>query len=81
MLDAREFVVFIDVFYINTNNDTFATTFFNETITLVEPIESFDAQSYVFFVFNKQDLHHLSKLCATEFNRLICYICFFFTKF
>lgn len=51
MLDARDFVVYVDVFYTNNNNDTFATTFFNETISLVEPSESLDVQSYVCFYF------------------------------
>jgi hypothetical protein len=50
MLDAREFVAFVDVYYINDQNDTFATTFFNETITLVEPAETFDARSIFAYV-------------------------------
>lgn len=44
-LDPRDFGVLIDVFYTNEENETFATTFFNETVALVEREEGFDART------------------------------------
>eukprot|EP01080_Neovahlkampfia_damariscottae_P008800 gene8800-748_t len=41
-VDLREFGIVIDVFYTNPDNDTFATTFFNQTVTFVEAEEVFD---------------------------------------
>lgn len=44
MLAPREFGLIVDVFYTNERNSTFATTFFNQTVTLVEPEEAFGVQ-------------------------------------
>jgi hypothetical protein len=41
-VDLREFGIVIDVFYTNPDNDTFATTFFNQTVSFVEAEEVFD---------------------------------------
>ncbi len=48
-LEPREFGVVVEVFYLNEQNDTFATTFFNQTVSLVEVEQGFDIQ-YVFTV-------------------------------
>jgi len=52
-MDPREFGVVVDVFYLNEDRDTFATTFFNKTIQFTEPVEGIDAKnifSYIFLV-------------------------------
>ena len=49
-MDTREFGIVIDVFYTNVDNDTFATTFFNETVSFVEPEEGFDPRSFFSYV-------------------------------
>jgi Sec-independent protein translocase protein TatA len=53
LMDPREFGVVVDVFYLNEDRDTFATTFFNKTVQFTEPVEGIDAKnifSYVFLV-------------------------------
>jgi translocon-associated protein subunit alpha len=49
-LDTREFGIIFDVFYLNQDNDTFATTFFNETVTLVEAEETFDPKAIASYI-------------------------------
>jgi len=49
-LDTREFGLIIDVYYQNQENDQFATTFFNETITFVEAEEGFDPKNLVSYL-------------------------------
>jgi hypothetical protein len=44
-LDSREMGIIFDVYYLNPENDTFATTFFNDTISIYEADEGFDAKS------------------------------------
>jgi len=50
-MDPREFGVVVDVFYLNEDRDTFATTFFNRTITFTEPVEGLDAKNIFSYVF------------------------------
>lgn len=48
-LDAVEYVVAVTVFY-EDDDESFASTFFNSTVTLEEVPEPFDAQSFFSFV-------------------------------
>jgi len=49
-LDSREYGVVVDVFYTNPDNDTFATRFYNETVTLFEGEQGFDARTFFAYV-------------------------------
>ncbi|KAF0972577.1 hypothetical protein FDP41_008826 [Naegleria fowleri] len=49
-LDAREYTVMVDVFYLNVDNDTFSTTFFNQTVQFVEAQESADFETVFSYV-------------------------------
>jgi hypothetical protein len=49
-LDEREFGLLIDVFYTNDDNETFATTFYNETVSLYEVEGGFDAKTFFAYV-------------------------------
>jgi hypothetical protein len=51
LMDPREFGVVIDVYYLNEDRDTFATTFFNKTIQFTEPVEGIDAKNIFSYVF------------------------------
>lgn len=46
-IDTREFGFIVDVYYQNLENDQFATTFVNETITFTEAEEGFDPKNLV----------------------------------
>ncbi|EFC49062.1 translocon-associated protein, alpha subunit [Naegleria gruberi] len=50
MLDSREYTVMVDVFYLNVENDTFSTTFFNQTIQFVEAAESADFETVFSYI-------------------------------
>lgn len=49
-LDPREYGVRIDVFYRNELNRTFATSFFNETVQLLDVSSGFDPRSFFGYV-------------------------------
>ena len=50
MLDSREYTVMVDVFYLNVENDTFSTTFFNQTIQFVEAAEAADFETVFSYI-------------------------------
>ncbi|KAL0480436.1 translocon-associated protein subunit alpha [Acrasis kona] len=50
-MDAREFGVVVDVFYLNEDRDTFATTFFNRTLNFTEASEGIDAKNIFSYLF------------------------------
>ncbi|KAL9646837.1 hypothetical protein ABK040_013698 [Willaertia magna] len=49
-LDARDYTVMVDVYYLNVDNDTFATTFYNKTLQFTEPQEAADFETVFSYV-------------------------------
>jgi len=50
MLDARDYTLMIDVFYLNVDNDTFSTVFYNKTLQFVEAQEAADFETVFSYI-------------------------------
>jgi hypothetical protein len=44
-LEPRDYGVIIQVYYMNNENETFLSTVFNSTVTITDPVATFDARS------------------------------------
>jgi len=49
-LEPRDYGIIIQVYYMNNENETFLSTVFNSTVTITDPVASFDARSLFAYI-------------------------------
>jgi hypothetical protein len=49
-LEPRDYGIVIQVYYMNNENETFLSTVFNSTVTITDPVNSFDARTLFAYI-------------------------------